>query len=280
MDNLSLTKGKSVIFSNKQLQRILESSFGVHLSNPLVWKELGKENIDEGLIQTYPINKAIEFLCDRYQAPKEYIQIKQSSVPSQFKNKRLGTEDSSFILYVKNDLFTDSNGNINNDKIKQFMKSLDMLGYFISLDFNSEDVPGYHVVGIEPKWQADLKDFNKIEPTIVHLTLTKNVPRITKQGIVPRSSNYLLAFPDRVYFTSYELGIGQWKFVRNQLRQNLLETFPNSTVEDFPYSIVFVETGKIPNNPRFYEDLNFPGCFYTYDNIPPSAILSIRVFND
>lgn len=129
---------------------------------------------------------------------------------------------------------------------------------------------------LEPKF--DIKHELKAN-TLYHVTETKYVDKILKNGLIAKTKNTLSDYPERIYFT-YDLKdseqyINSKKsyYVRNQYNISI------STKSKFPDIEYIVLEITLPNDNDFifYEDPNFVGKgVYTYDNISSNYIKLIQ----
>jgi hypothetical protein len=161
-------------------------------------------------------------------------------------------------------IFTDFN---NKELSLELISLLNSMGYFIS------------VVYLEPS--EKLKDKNDIEKTLTnsdrisimiepnyddkidfngeylyHTTDSKNLDKILKYGLIPKSKNTRSFYPERIYLSPNE----DWmSSIRQELVGDKGGEYINLRIKNF-------------KGLSLYKDVRFKGGFFTYDNISPKYI--------
>jgi hypothetical protein len=161
-------------------------------------------------------------------------------------------------------IFTDFN---NKELSLELISLLNSMGYFIS------------VVYLEPG--GKLKDKNDIEKTLTnsdrisimiepnyddkidfngeylyHTTDSKNLDKILKYGLIPKSKNTRSFYPERIYLSPNE----DWmSSIRQELVGDKGGEYINLRIKNF-------------KGLSLYKDVRFKGGFFTYDNISPKYI--------
>jgi hypothetical protein len=161
-------------------------------------------------------------------------------------------------------IFTDFN---NKELSLELISLLNSMGYFIS------------VVCLEPG--EKLKDKNDIEKTLTnsdrisimiepnyddkidfngeylyHTTDSKNLDKILKYGLIPKSKNTRSFYPERIYLSPNE----DWmSSIRQELVGDKGGEYINLRIKNF-------------KGLSLYKDVRFKGGFFTYDNISPKYI--------
>jgi hypothetical protein len=161
-------------------------------------------------------------------------------------------------------IFTDFN---NKELSLELISLLNSMGYFIS------------VVYLEPS--GKLKDKNDIEKTLTnsdrisimiepnyddkidfygeylyHTTDSKNLDKILKYGLIPKSKNTRSFYPERIYLSPNE----DWmSSIRQELVGDKGGEYINLRIKNF-------------KGLSLYKDVRFKGGFFTYDNISPKYI--------
>lgn len=156
------------------------------------------------------------------------------------------------------------------DKNKTFIESdMKYLGYFLSFSepFTIENMK-WLKMRFEPRFQNDESNRIKQYGLLLHMSPTGNTESILRDGIVPQSKNKYFKYPNRVYLFKGDIEYRFLKrFGRGMARANGL---PNSNA----YTVFEVDTEKLPDDVKFYEDANIDEGVYTEQIIPPSAIIS------
>ena len=209
--------------------------------------------INEGLITTYPILKAIKFL-------KKLLDYNKYDYNLEYDN------DTIFIKFI--------NINLNRLSIDQITQLINSCGYFISLIrfYDKNDVelnrlkPNYNkdynhiyndIININSyyiQFEVESK-FNYVvlsKKYLYHLTNKSFLDKILKNGLIPKSGNKLSIHPTRIYL-SYT-------------RQGALNLINQFEYKDPILLKINVENMKLYSDPD-YEN----GC-YVNQNIPPKNI--------
>ena len=217
--------------------------------------------INEGLICTYNLEKVINILRRKYGISNDNLTVEEYN-----KDGMVGR-----ILTIKVPLNLGAN---NIGDIKHF---LNVCGYSNIDKDNNVANDAYMVLTYEEKFPKEIT--NKIMHTIgnlYHSTPTINVPKIMKNGIIPKSKNLMFNYPDRVYFFHGAILSDEQKItIANVQLSQFIESHGN--VNDF--SLLVIYPSKLPDNIKLYTDAVSNGGVFTYDNIPPSAVTSIESCN-
>lgn len=209
--------------------------------------------IDEGLIKTYPLDKSINFILKKYGLFKEQIQVQL------FNN---GITDVEIItVFLPAAASKNALGELKHD--------FKVCGYFPTNKprrINDK----YIALTFEPKFNVDVTTFVRENfQFLQHVTLEKYVNKIIKKGLIPKSNNSLLDYPDRIY-----LMVGD----KLNFKQNAVISTVLKTKEDSNYIVVKIDVTRIPADVRFYADPMSIDAIFTHDNIPPDAIVDIKPF--
>lgn len=188
-----------------------------------------------------------------------------------------------------------SDGKFNTNSYLEFLILINNLGYFISNikaknknnitntinpnDFKNnylndkflQNIIEYNFV-IEPKFDTA----HKLKTNILyHVTETRYLYNILKNGLVAKSKNTLSEYPERIYFV-YNIEdantyIKSKKFYYLMNQKNAKQPI-KSNFKEIKYVILKIELPE-NNNLILYEDPNFVGKgIYTYENISPKFI--------
>jgi len=162
---------------------------------------------------------------------------------------------------------------------------------FISTDFNNKELSlgllslidsmGYFISAVNLKPDGKLTNKNDIEKTLIssdrisimiepnyddkvnfegeylyHTTDSKNLDKIMKYGLIPKTKNTRSFYPERIYLSPNE----EWmSSIKQELVGDKGGEYVNLRIENF-------------KGLSLYKDLRFNGGFFTYDNIPPKYI--------
>lgn len=253
---------------------------------------MGIENPDdvdfllfEGLIKTTPPEKA-KNLLDRF----------FQSISKNVNSKILGnitTQTSSKITIEKDDELIVSILPLEDNKsnIKYLLKLINNLGYVISrikykektdndiipLNYNEnyfyslvkeyKNLEQFDII-IKPKFDTGKQTSGKSKK-LYHITLQNRVPRILKQGLVPRSESKLSAHPDRIYF-------GRTLSDVTGLIHHYVNYYNLKKETGVVMAILEIDTSNL-SDLELHSDPNYKQSgVYVLDNIPPDAIKVIR----
>ncbi len=130
----------------------------------------------------------------------------------------------------------------------------------------------------EPKYDIELNrnDYK----FLYHFTHKKNLGRIKKQGLTPRTASKTSNHPERVYlaFTAN----GAEKIGRKIVNRTITRPVDsNISVEDYKTGVILqIYCEMIPSYFKLYADPNYKnaGCF-TLNTIPPDSIRSFKEFD-
>lgn len=153
---------------------------------------------------------------------------------------------------------------INND--------MEMMGYFNSISKNVV-INGFRYIQMqfEPKYQDNIFNEVKNMGILYHSTLTINVNNIKQNGFMPSSKNNLFNYPNRIYFSKGNSDIRSLIDITIQLSKVNKQNYDD-------YSIIVIDTNKIPDNIRFYYNPNYQEGVFTEDSIPSNTIKNIIPF--
>jgi hypothetical protein len=208
--------------------------------------------LNEGLIKTTPVDKAINILEKRYPMLEFSISDETCILISTSIHNHL----------QKHDDLSEYTGTYVLDKPMKVL--INNLGYyiagmitegktFINNEWDSADwVNGVEVenISIEPKYDIEVTN---IPEYLYHATLKKNTKSIEKKGLIPRSNNKILNHPDRIY-----------------LALDILTAKQFTNYFNGDWVIYRVETKDIG---KLYRDVNWEHfAFYTLENIKPDSL--------
>lgn len=227
-----------------------------------------ENKLNEGLIMTHDIyntKKIVEEIISNwfwYQIDIDKNKIVLNLTDGTFTEKTylefliLINNLGYFISYIK---IKNKNNRLNNILPHIFkLEYLDdkILENFIEYDFI-----------IEPKFDIS----HKLKTNILyHVTETRYLDKILKNGLIPKSKNTLSTYPERIYLV-YDLKDAN-TYIKSK-KGYYLKNYKNSVMsnkskfQEIEYVILKIEL-PINNDLIFYDDPNFVNKgIYTYDNI-------------
>lgn len=161
-------------------------------------------------------------------------------------------------------IFTDFN---NKELSLGLISLIDNMGYFISVvnlkpgekltdknDIEKTLISSYRIsIMIEPNYDDKV---NFEGEYLYHTTDSKNLDKIMKYGLIPKTKNTRSFYPERIYLSPNE----EWmSSIKQELVGDKGGEYVNLRIENF-------------KGLSLYKDLRFKGGFFTYDNIPPKYI--------
>lgn len=225
--------------------------FGVitDLGNPLYWQMLNEEqNLNEGLIKTYPPETTLRYIKGLYNLKDEQIACIDSRA------KEAGDESKKFAVFIKN----------TKELVDSIKKAFDLCGYTLSIEnYIGENV----LLQFIPKYSGEITDKVQEIGHLVHITPVYNKESILKNGLSPRLKNNMFIHNGRIYFFPNDRRLyREIHFQMDDFEKNLKNKRNNQV-----WTLFTITVDKLKNT-KFFFDPNYLYGIYTYDNIPPSAI--------
>jgi len=123
------------------------------------------------------------------------------------------------------------------------------------------------------KFDINLYDNNKWPEFLYHVIPSKNINKIFKQGLIPKTENKKAKHQDSIHMFSYGNNSDKTKYLVNELRDI-------SKIKHDSYTVLKINIKKIPYvNFLLYVDPDMEEGYYTKDNIPPNIIEHIYEIN-
>lgn len=151
---------------------------------------------------------------------------------------------------------------------KELLKLIESMGYFVSYISTGERGESLQdkkliedtltkaeriSIGIEPYYDEKVSFEGEY---LYHTTDKRNIDKIKKFGLVPKSKNTRSFYPERIYLSPNEIWM---ETIKNQLSSDKSGEYVNMRIKNF-------------KGLNLYKDLRFKGGFFTYDNISPEHI--------
>ena len=230
------------------------------LKNPLTGE------LYEGLISTVDTETAIRVL-NNLKAVKTAWKVGTDSVNVETR-----------IKYPNDHEYNYASGNFYDDNVSELLRTINNLGYFVfgmeydtGEDFAYEkysarefkrlmkDVqPEYLVLQLAKKYDTEASDI--LPKTVYHVTTEKGLKSIQKIGLKPTTKSKLATHPDRVYVA---------------VDKDSAMHFAKRIADKDTLHILTIDTTKLVKGTKFYSDPHYTDkAFYTYNNIPPEAIVN------
>lgn len=209
------------------------------------------ENINEGLIKTYPIDTTIHHI-------KDFFNLSDYDI----KKVTLLNDIVGIHVIV---------GDIGKNK-KIMTQAMSSCGYHFSRVYSEyfDEHNGVNYLTLEylPKFQEyDVsEEIRKNEPFLYHITPIHNEGKIKNIGLTPKTKNPLTKYPDRIYLLRGSAGEEYVKALGSALHVN----------NNSDYTVFILDTNKVCNKAKLFEDPQSNRGLWTYNNIPQSAIVGIK----
>ena len=211
------------------------------------------DTLTEGLIRTYPSEWVETYLSHR--------------INSDFIEANFDDDHMHFWFVLKP----------GSNSIEPLKRKMDSFGYYLAVEDNVKE--GVYLQ-FEPKFDEYFKgselSFRFSDIMFYHVAPSHFKEKILKYGLVPKSKNNFLKYPDRVYLMR---ATSSGKKDVCELASELYDKSTNKLNDGF-YSLFGIKSDGLEDM-KFYMDMNMPGsdAFFTYENIPPENIVFIKDFN-
>lgn len=168
------------------------------------------------------------------------------------------------------------------EKIKKFFENC---GWILAQEKKYYKNNKYNVYAFQKNKQITTIDLPEV---LYHITPISKLPKILKNGLVPRTTNTLSNRPERVYLYSKKMSLFSLRAFANALWKAQLEKKLNlnglnkkeiaeklNQPRTEKYAFLEIDTSKC-NDLKIFGDPDMDGAVWTYDNIPPQAIKIIN----
>lgn len=209
-----------------------------------LYNESNNIMLSEGLIKTFPIGSTIRILEKRF--PETNITYTGEEIV--ISNNKI--ELSEYIALINN--------------LGYYISQVSKTGDIYQSSFKESEV--YLEIVLEAKFDIKVEDIPK---TLYHSTHKKNLNKILKNGLVPKSESKLSKHPDRIYLTNrYEHVYYFSKYI--------LDFYSKVNFYEHDSVILKIDT-TTDLDIRLYVDINLSETgYYTIDNIPPKYITHLN----
>ena len=244
---------KKIILTENQFKQLLGHVVKENLYKPHGIESLPvnvfKNRIDEGMYKTYSIDFVVRHFCQYVGFTDDYSKfLSNPDVYNGFITKVSAENGLEYIEFVSAD---------DDDVLKTADEALRLCGYYMA--FVEEYCKGYVQAGYEKRHEDTITlKTNKL----YHITRRESLPRIMRDGIVPKSRNRKTTHLERTYLFTKDFGFDGFESMAEDLYDR------KST---FGYAVIEVDVEGL-DNVTFHYDPNTENGVYTTDNIPPSAL--------
>lgn len=211
---------------------------------------------EEGLIRTHNLQKTIDYLQTNLYLGDgvEYKEYKNGTFFAKFYGDILCSELLEELLRVTNNFgYIPAVYRTKDWKVHKFNET--------EVDHNISDI--FDII-FSPKYSlpVNVKDLPSI---LYHVCNLRNIEKILKIGLVPKSNSNFEAYPSRIYFATNVDSLK--KIIKNP-------AFKKKSTSD-EYCILSINIDKL-NDVDFYLDTASSNSIYVVQNIPPSAIINVN----
>lgn len=225
-----------------------------------------KFSLNEGLIQTYSINKLVKHArqyCNFASSVEEYNSGDYQGV-IKIVNASNGTQAISVVF---------QKSKYNENLIDNMFNAY---GYFKS---NVEELDeNFICIEYECKFDKIFKQQLLNKKYIYHLTTEKKAERILINGLKVHTNDEMFSYPERTYFFINNMPDDFLKeFFNEKIEGN--NNYKNQTFYKVNLVLLKINVEPIIDKVKFYNDPNMDNGIYTEDYIPPQIITIERKIN-
>ena len=212
--------------------------------------------IDEGLIRTHSLQKTIDHLQTNSYLGNgvEYKEYKNGTFFAKFYGDILCVELLEEVLRATNNFgYIPATYRTKDWKVHKFNET--------EVERNISDI--FDII-FSPKYSfpVNVKDLPSI---LYHVCNLRNIEKISKIGLVPKSNSNFEAYPSRIYFAT------DLNSLKSLIKNPAFKK--KSTLDD--YCLLSISVDRL-NNVDFYIDPSHSNSIYSVQNIQPSAIININ----
>lgn len=228
------------------------------------------EFINEGLIQSVPIDKISKHLIQKVKLNPEDIWVDSGANGLSRINIEFHSKNADLLKEIHNKMTTVFGWFLSNvathdlgepywenEWIEDAMKDLDETARLFKWHVEEYGDENEAVFVYEKKFD---KKVNSIPSTLYHITEKDNADKIERQGLVAKSKSKKSIHPERIYLSLTK------------------EAFKESGLSDHigpSRDIVVFEIDNSNLNLKLHYDVNMKDAVYTTDNIPPNNLKRI-----
>ncbi len=218
--------------------------------------------------QIHSDRESIKSRIEEYKSPSKSLKkLLKKYHKSAHKIMNQYEEDLKNFKYGDIFIFADKN---TPEITKKLLHLIDTMGYFVATvhgkwgddgpkNLSVEEIKDQNEISIsiEPKYDSEV---NFQEEYVYHTTDKKNLEKIMRIGLIPKTKNTRSFYPERIYLSP---DIRYNNSIKNQLGIDKSGEYVDLKIKKFP-------------GLKLYKDVRFKGGFYTYTNIPPKYIEIIK----
>ena len=180
------------------------------------------------------------------------------------------------------------------NNIELLKKVMPMFGYFLSRieDFDNKRYKGWKILTFEPKFNKYITEeiFDHCS-YLYHVSPKKHEKKIMAQGLLPKSKNDYLDYPDRVYLlkdSTYETNTNGFIDIDVKVFERLIKNLyfakilkkSNDYVKDELYNLYKIDLSLLHSSVNFAYDLAYtPFGIFTPNYINKEAIELIKTYD-
>ena len=220
----------------------------------------------EGYYSTFPIEKVIEYISNRYNLTTNKYDISNKKYNGLIRKENGDNNEELIAIFLPNNRY---------DKEK-VCSDLSMCGYYLSIN---QSYFNYDVLYFEKRYQDKIDNISEKYQYIYHVSPIKYENKIITNGLSPRTLSKIGYHPERIYFT---VNIEYCQAIAYELQQVAIEKYEKETnienkkkleydAKNKEYVVYRIKTTDIQNIDFFF-DPNMQEAIYCKENIKPEII--------
>jgi len=245
---------KKIVLTENQFKKLLSHETRKTAYTPLRQNifstNIFKQELDEGYYKTYDIDFVVRHFCGYLNFSNDWNAF--ATDPDRYNGfiTKVDTENNEEyieLVSVDDPVF-----------LKRADDAMELCGFYKA--YCEEYCEGYVQVGYEKHHDKEIVlNTNKL----YHVTSRDILPKIKREGLVPKARDKQTHHLERIYFFKRDYGEEGFKMIAEDL-------YKNKTT--FGYMVVEVDLEKLNDKVVFHNDPNTKDGIYTTDNIPPGAL--------
>lgn len=169
-------------------------------------------------------------------------------------------------------------GNIYDNK-ESLIKAMESYGWSFAFEslkkiINNGIEEQWIMLHFDPMFQKSVNDEISLHPILFHWTPEYNIENIKKEGLIPKSDNYIFKYPPKIHLmkgtisNSEKLKFGRILCIANKDPRN-----------NKNYILIDIDTRKIPYHIDYFYDPRYKYGYYTKDKICKEPLIKFNLFN-
>lgn len=253
------------------LQKLLD------LSNSLLSTEENESAVNEGLIMSYPIYKVASIVSKKYglltEEENRYLTNGRIKEIFDLGYKGIFNIHDITTSYAKLQFVEIILPKKHISLIEGIKEDMAKCGYIFVMGEDNTQYYDYAEYRFERKFDIDATEFVHEKKYLYHMCSFESYPRIMKQGLTPRESQFEgVKNPSRVYAFFERPSNSDFKYWANDFK-----THKEQKITGF--YMFRIDISKLPKDQKFYFDPRMEHVVYTTQGISPSVLQVERKLN-